>query len=243
METAKADIVQRLRKEILQLQGIPSALPASVESFGLGPINAAFPGKTFPLAAVHEFIMQQPEAAAASSAFVMALVGKILPKGASAVWISAQRKIFPPALKSYGISPEQFIFIGLKKDKEIQWAMEEALKCKGLGIVLAEMQELDFTSSRRLQLAVEKSRVTGFVFRNNPRSINTNACFTRWQISALPALLPPGLPGVGYPRWKIELLKVRNGIPGSWELSFVNGQFRHAIKTPVMPLHAKQKTG
>ena len=42
------------------------------------------------------------------------------------------RTIFPPALKSFGIAPDKIIFIDLKKEKEILWAMEEALKCDGL---------------------------------------------------------------------------------------------------------------
>lgn len=40
--------------------------------------------------------------------------------------------------------------------------MEEALKCGGLAAVVGEVQDISFTASRRLQLAVEQSGVTGF---------------------------------------------------------------------------------
>ena len=63
--------------------------------------------------------------------------------------------------------------------------MEEALKCDGIAAVVGEIQELSFTVSRRLQLAVEQSRVTGFILRNNPRNLNTTACVTRWKITPL----------------------------------------------------------
>ncbi|WP_148233512.1 ImuA family protein [Pseudopedobacter saltans] len=99
--------------------------------------------------------------------------------------------------------------------------MEEALKCKGLAAVVAELQELSFSQSRRLQLAVESSRVSGFVLRRDTRKINTTACVARWRISPQPSLLlEKGLPGVGFPQWQVELLKVKNGQPGSWNIAW-----------------------
>ncbi len=34
------------------------------------------------------------------------------------------------------------------------------------------------------------------------------------------------MPGVGAPRWKVELLKVRNGLPGAWIVEWVDGRLR-----------------
>jgi protein ImuA len=36
-----------------------------------------------------------------------------------------------------------------------------------------------------------------------------------------------GMPGVGFPRWTVELVKVRNGRPGVWQLEWKEGAFRH----------------
>jgi len=33
------------------------------------------------------------------------------------------------------------------------------------------------------------------------------------------------MPGLGFPRWNIELLKVRNGQPGSWEMEWAADRF------------------
>ena len=76
------------------------------------------------------------------------------------------------------------------------------------------MRELNFTSSRRLQLAVEQSRVTGFIIREDPKQLGTTACISRWKINSLPSALPDKMPGLGFPRWQVELLKARNGKPG-----------------------------
>ncbi|MEJ7677101.1 MAG: hypothetical protein WKG06_04335 [Segetibacter sp.] len=162
-------------------------------------------------------------------------------KGGVSLWISSSRMIFPPALKSFGIEPDKIIFINVPKEKEILWAMEEALKCEWLAAVIAETQELSFTTSRRFQLAVEQSRVTGFIIRRNPRNLAT-ACVTRWKITPLPTVVQDDMPGVGFPRWNVELLKVRNGIPGNWELEWA-GRFRHVSKLTSITKDQQRKAG
>ena len=210
----------------------------------LGPVTAAFPNNSFPLAAVHEFISHGPEAAAATSGFVNCLLGGLMKGGKAVVWISGTRTLFPPALKAFGVTPEQIIFIDLPRRKEQLWAMEEALKCEGIGAVVAEIPEIDFIASRRLQLAVEKSRVTGFLLRQQPRSLQTIAAVARWKILPLASACSDGMPGIGFPRWEIELQKIRNGRPGSWQMEWVADRF-NVIQPAINSLQAAilRKTG
>jgi protein ImuA len=39
--------------------------------------------------------------------------------GGVCVWISTARNLFPPALKIFGVIPEQVIFIDVQKEKEV----------------------------------------------------------------------------------------------------------------------------
>src|SRR6266542_3734291 len=115
-----------------------------------------------------------------------------------------QKDILPlEGLKALCIEPNQIIFIDLKKEKDVLWAMEEALKCYRLTAVLGELKEISFTESRRFQLAVEQSRVTGFLLRHQPLNLNTVACVSRWRITLLQSELTDGMPSVGYPRWNV----------------------------------------
>jgi protein ImuA len=91
-----------------------------------------------------------------------------------------------------------------------------------------------------LQLAVEKSHVTGFIIRNDPRNMNVNACVSRWRISPIPSGSENNLPGVGFPRWNIELLKIRNGRPGSWQMEW-SYNLLHSISNPVELLVQEEK--
>jgi protein ImuA len=243
MTGTKADIIAQLQRDILPLQRFKTTLNNTVVDAGFGPIKNAFPNDEFPLGAVHEFMVAGPEDAAATGGFVAGVLASLMRDGGATIWISSSRTIFPPALTSFGIAPDKVIFVDLKKDKEILWAMEEALKCDGISAVIGEIQQLSFTDSRRLQLAVEQSRVTGFILRCNSRSLNTTACVTRWKITSLPSEPADGLPGVGFPRWNVELLKVRNGRPGKWEIEFAAGRFRHISKITAIPQEQQKKTG
>ena len=239
---AKNDILQQLKKEILSLQGYKHISVNQRPQTGLGPIEKAFPGHTFPIGAVHEFISQMPEDAAATNGFITGLLSTLMQHKGTCLWISTKRTLFPPALAVFGIAPERIIFIDLKRLKDALWVVEEALKCESIAAVVGELSELSFTESRRLQLAVEASRVTGFIHRFQPKSENTVACISRWKIKTLASVTEDGLPGVGFPRWDVQLLKIRNGRPGAWQVEWAAGTFRHLSPqstSTILPLISK----
>jgi len=220
----KADIIARLQREIFPLQGF-KPLRNDLININLGRINEAFPNSRFPLAAIHEFLVAKNESAAASAGFIAALLGKLMQNKGAAIWISSQQNIFPPALHYFGIEPHQLIFIHQQKQKHIQWIIEEALKCEGLAAVVGEIKDFNFMASRRLQLAVEQSRVTGFIL-HHCTSPSTTASIAKWKITSLSSLEEDGLPGLGFPHWQVEILKSRNGKPGSWQIEWKENAFR-----------------
>lgn len=228
LSNKKKEIISRLQKEIHLLQGFSPAASGSSGSVGLGAVEAVFPNGVFPKAAIHEFISPLPEHAAACGGFIAGLLNALMQQGAACIWISTSRTLFPPSLTAFGVAPEQIIFVDLPREKEVLWVMEEALKCEALAVVIAEVREISLTASRRLQLAVEKSGVTGLLLRNDAQKLTTTACVARWQIKPVASKPENGMPGLGFPRWSVGLLKVRNGNPGTWEIEWSAGQF-HVI--------------
>src|SRR5579872_5425726 len=236
----KLDVIVELQRDILRLQRFKSTNNVKVDG-GLGPIKDAFPNSSFPLGAVHEFLSEKQEDASAAGGFITGILATLMAGNGAALWISSCRKIFPPALKSFGIQPDRFIFIDLRNEKEVIWAMDEALKCGALTAVVGEMQNISFNESRRLQLAVEQSQVTGFVLRSNLRKLNTTACVSRWRITPLPSESIDELPGIGFPTWRVELLRVRNGRPGVWDIQWADGKFQPVVKlSTLLPEEQKQ---
>ncbi len=137
------------------------------------------------IAAVSGFAAASGCVAAATGGFVSALLAPLMRDGGVCLWVGTVRTVFPPALKRFGVDPDKIVFVDLRREKDAIWVMEEALKCEGLAAVVGEIRDLDFTASRKLQLAVEKSRVTGFLLRHQPRIVGTVAAVARWRISGL----------------------------------------------------------
>lgn len=241
MDIHKANIISRLQKEILPLQGYKPLVGSSPIDVGLNFLNNAFPNKEFPLGVVHEFLHQSIEDHAATNGFIAGILSSLMKREGITIWINSSIPIYPPALVAYGLDPSRIIFINTYEQKEVSWITEEALKSEGITAVVANLSRLDFKASRRLQLAVEESRVTGFILRPDV-PVNT-ACLAKWKVSSQASINDEELPGVGFPQWRVELVKIRNGIPGSWNISWSGGRFTIVGKKTLSISRLQRKAG
>lgn len=237
-------IISQLQKQILTLQKSLPGPGEKIMPLGLGAIETAFPGQTFPRGAIHELISNTSENAACTSGFIAVILGKLMQKGGPCLWISTvpRRRLFAPALKNFGPDPDRIFFMDTVKPVDTLWAIEEALKCNAVSAVVGELSELSFNDSRRLQLAVEQSRVTGFIHRFRPKAENSVACVSRWKISPLSSVAPGGLPGPGFPRWNVQLSKVRNGRPGEWQVQWSEKKLEYLGAPPMVQI-GERETG
>jgi len=241
-QAAKKQVIEGLREQILSMQGYKAISKSQQHICCLELFAPAFPGRSFPLQGIHEFISESSEETAASSGFISGILSALMKDGSPCIWISASRKFFPPAAKRFSLPASSIIFIDLQNEKELLWVTEEALKCEGLAAVVSEIPDLNFATSRRFQLVIEKSKVTALFLRENPKIRSNTTCLARWKISPLPSILPEGMPGVGQPSWKAELLKVRNGEGGTFEVCWSGSAFEHLKKenTRFLPIHELQ---
>ena len=239
MDPCKRNIISQLRKDILPLQGLKALSTDNHINIGFRSLELAFPNATFPIGCTHEFF-STPQNVASTNGFVAVLMSKMMQAGGAAIWISASRTVFPAALNRFGIDPDKIIFVDLKKEKDALYTIEEALKCKRLTTVIGEINQITFKESIRLQLAAEQSRVTGFLLRQKLNVLNTIACVSRWRITSLPSELNDGMPGVGFPRWNVELLKIRNGKPGNWKVEWSSNCLKE-IKENIFSIQQDQK--
>jgi protein ImuA len=223
---ADKTIIEELKKQMLGLQ--KNHLSDDLQQpLGLGKIESAFQGNVFPQAAVHELISISDESAAATNGFISVVLGKLMKEGGFCVWIGKRPPLFPPALKTFGIAPDRILFIDTKKTKDTLWALEEAFKCNALSAVVGEVTEFGFEESRRLQLAAEQSRVTGFIHRQQPKTENAVACVSRWKITPIASTVPQGMPGIGYPAWNVKLSKARYGKTGEWQVEWSSARLNY----------------
>jgi protein ImuA len=127
-------------------------------------------------------------------------------------------RLHPPALPSQDI-----VHVTARDARSALWAMEEGLRCAALSCVIGELwgdpQALDFTATRRLAVASERSGVAAFLIRLGGHA-NLSGARMRWRIASAPSLpnpLDPRAPGA--PAWDAELFRARGFAPGRWTVA------------------------
>lgn len=154
------------------------------------------------------------------------------------LWIVTRQDVFAPSLKQVGLSARRTIFVEASSDVDVLACFEEGLRHGGLGAVVAEVARLSMTASRRLQLAAETSGSLGIAVRRWRRQTDAadfgqpTASVTRWRVSVLPSV-PLPVPGVGRPRWLLELIRARAGECADFEVEACDAKGRLAPYIPV----------
>lgn len=222
-ERRRAEALACLKAEVARLERSHTETPVRSAKFGTS-LDEAFDDQALPLGCIHEFLVEGRDQEAASQGFLAGLMSK-MPENGGIVWITKRKTVFPPGLVTFGLKPDRICFLDLSREKDALWAAEEALRCKPVTAVVAEIANIDLTASRRLQLAAEHSGAPCFLMRHNPKSLGATASVTRWRIKPLPSTAPDGLPGIGFPAFDVELMKVRGGRPGQWQLEWRGNAF------------------
>jgi protein ImuA len=189
----------------------------AVLPFGVAPLDARLPGGGLALGALHE-VAGGAEGALHGAAAAKFAAGILARAQGEVLWCLRQRDLFAPSLAQVGLPPDRLIFVEAGDEAGVLAAMEEGLRCSGLAGVVGEVAKLSMTASRRLQLAAEKSGQMAIAIRRWRRTADAadlgqpTAATTRWRVSSLPSSpLPDAIPGIGQPRWFLELLRCKAG--------------------------------
>jgi protein ImuA len=116
-------------------------------------------------------------------------------------------------LKAFGLDAEAIVLIRTDTIVELLWAMEEAIACRAVAAVVADIayphKALDFTASRRLAMRAAASGTTVLVVRY-ARDREASAARFRWKIVPHLSRSPPfDTRAPGPPRWQVTLEKGR----------------------------------
>ena len=133
-------------------------------------------------------------------------------------------RIHPPGLPSPNL-----IHVEARDAKDALWAMEEGLRCSALSCVIGEIwgdpRALDFTATRRLAVASERSGVAAFLIRLGGHA-NLSGARMRWRIASAPSLINDlDSKAPGSPVWDAELFRARAMPPGRWTITHDAGAF------------------
>lgn len=215
--TARQARLADLRRYLAEAEGFGQA--AAVLPFGAPAIDAALPWQGLPLAGLHEIENAGPaEEGAAAETFLAGILARLAPAARPVLWCLQRADLHAPGLALFGLEARRLVLLRASHERDILWAMEEGLRSRALAAVVGEVEALSTPASRRLQLAAESAGVTGFVLHRSAGSAAASAAVTRWRIAALPSVPVAGEPGIGRPRWRVELLRCRGGMPVAWDV-------------------------
>jgi protein ImuA len=133
-------------------------------------------------------------------------------------------RIHPP-----GLPKSNLIHVEARDARDALWAMEEGVRCSTLSCVIGEIwgdpRALDFTATRRLAVASEKSGTPCWLVRLGGAA-NLSGARMRWRIASAPSLINPLDPRApGMPAWDAELFRTRGASPGRWSLAHEADRF------------------
>ncbi len=214
MTAARENVISDLRDRIAAMENRHTK-KAGCLAFGVPEIDAALPGGGLAHGALHEFAGGGAGTVDGAAAALCAAGIAARTRG-PVVWCLTRPDLFFPALAQVGLHSDRVIFVESDREEDVLANMEEGLSFGGLGAVVGETVRLPMVASRRLQLAAERTGTMALAVRRWRRQTEAGdfgqptASTTRWRVSVMPSDDLP-VPGVGRPRWLLELMRVKAG--------------------------------
>jgi protein ImuA len=253
MSTHPPETLRDLRRTVADLTaGLPGE-DARVVSLGVTALDAAL-GGGLAGGALHEIGPALPLHGGAATGFALALTAQALRGGGQAVWIqpdftaTEQGALYGPGLDLMGLSMERLIILRVPRPRDALWAMEEVLKCRAAGAVVAELAsyDADLTATRRLALAAREGGGLGLILSTSPSAPasqsdigqpnHASTATTRWEVASARGARDR-FGGLGPTTFALSLVKNRRGRTGQWRLSWDHHAcaFATSLSLPVAP--------
>lgn len=223
--TARIDLTQ-LKQRIAAIPAAHMRAPETdrLLTLGVPEIDATLQVAGVPAGAVHEIAGQgSDEEQGAAGAALLALGLKTAAGGGWAAWITQGADLYAPRLAALGLDLRRLMLVAARRDEEVCWALEEALRSNSLRAVVGEIGAVSLTATRRLQLAAEHAGIPCFLLRRwHTQALAQRyraqpiAAATRWRISSVPDGTKETMPELGRMTRRVDLWRCRNGQPASW---------------------------
>ena len=222
-------LIQRLRESIRRIEGgggagLDDGGPAAV-ALGDGAVDGHLPWGGLRRAGLHALNGGDGTV----TGFAAGLLSRFAGAAGTVIWCRRDGDLYGPGLAGFGLGPERLIVVRARRAADCLWAMEESLRSGTPAAVLGEVEKVETTAARRLQLAAEAGGVAALLLTGDGGT--PLPALTRWRVSAAAAeaeaedavagdAAPPPL---ARPRWLVELRHCRGGRPAAWIMEWRDG--------------------
>jgi len=182
----------------------PRGLPT-----GFAALDACLPGYGWPRTGLIEILVSR---FGSGELYLLLPALAALTRAAAArwcVWVAPPLMPFAPALASQGVALDRVAVVGGARPL---WALEQALGSGACDVVLAWARQPKAREIRRLQLAAERGRTLGVLFRPRRAAREASSAVLRLSLEPITSgVRITLLKGRGAMRGAVDLLR-----PGSW---------------------------
>jgi len=135
---------------------------------------------------------------------------------APGVWLRENGRWFRDGLTGLGLADSRLLMIETRKEGEVLWALEEALKSRAVSGAVAAVDGVTLLASRRLDLAAREAGATCLLLRTAPAK-DISAARRRWAVRSAPSAVHPfDDQAPGAMRLSLALTRSRGERPGEW---------------------------
>ncbi len=180
---------------------------------GFSPLNDRLPGGGWPRSGLVEILVSRFGVGELTLLLPALASLTHLPSARWCVWVDPPLVPFAPSLAAHGIALERVLVVRAPADpsrgssRGVLWAFEQSLGSGACDMVLAWAKKPRAKEIRRLQLAAERGRTLGVLFRPREAAHESSHAVAR-------VALEPAAHGV-----RLTLLKSRGGVRGSLEIN------------------------
>ena len=197
---SRAASLQQLR-EILQQTSVVSRQSAGVESGQRWP-----PAAGLRLGEVSEWL--SGDSGCGAWELAVATMRPLLPLVSRWLVVDLVGELSPAACAGWGIDLTQTVFLNGISATEALWAIEQALRSRGVDVVLAQVDRMSPVTFRRIKLAAESSQARCLLLRSATALKQTSWADLRVQVFPHPTVVWERR------RVHVEILKLKHGLSG-----------------------------
>ena len=146
----------------------------------------------------------------------------------------------------HGLAAPELLIVLPRRAEDALWAMEQALRSGACAAVIGAIEQATLTQTRRLDFAAREGSAGAILLRRHNNGLS--AARRRWRIAAQPGAPHPLTDeALGAPRVRADLIRRRDGAPGSWLMEQDNATGRLAVADRLAdhgpPPHAEPERG
>ena len=156
-------LVAALRRQVERLEKPQPLADDRTLSTGSPALDGLLPGGGLRRGSLVEYLSQG--AGSGTGALALCAAREACAGGQALVVVDRRRTFYPPAAIAWDIDLATLLILQPADDAAELWAIDQSLRCPGVGAVYAPCGALDVRDFRRLQLAAEAGGTLGILLR------------------------------------------------------------------------------